>query len=289
MNIHSVLSRLGIEDYTEKRDEILANCIFCGDTKRNFQLNYIKKLYHCWVCNDGGSLNTLISKITGIQREDVTRLFDLDEVDVEKNIELILNIIESSKQKVYNYEQFKIGGRFKWWQQLRNINKSIVEEFDLGLDKITNRLVIPLITGGICVGLSRRAMYADQRPKYLNTTGMNNREFLFGYNNLNMKKQYVVLTEGCIDAINIRQYGYNSIALMGAYISGKNAERVAGDFDKIMLMLDNDEKGIEATQEISEILHKLGTDVYKISYSADDPGSIVSSDQFKSYEKISLI
>ena len=120
---YSILSRLGIHRYREDKDEILADCIFCGDQKENLQINFVKRLYHCWSCDEGGSIYKLINVITGLNKEDAIRLFHLDEVNVDENVQEILSIIKDRKKKTYYYKRFMVSYRHKYWKLSRGINR----------------------------------------------------------------------------------------------------------------------------------------------------------------------
>ena len=166
----------------------------------------------------------------------------------------------------------------------------MVDEFDLGVDEITNRLVIPLIDDGKCYGLVRRATNSNQRPKYLTTKGFDNSKFLYGYDSLNMNEDYVVVTEGCIDTIVSRQLGLNSVAIMGTDLTEYKLKKLAYNFDKVMLMLDNDDAGNLAEERIAERLLVNGVDTYRINYEpVEDPGSLQTIDEVKEYVQYGLV
>ena len=275
----AVLNRIGISDYQESKDEFLCDCILCGDMKKNLQINFVKRVFHCWRCNEGGSIFKLIYMVTGLHRDEATELFKLDEVDVDKNIEETINILSSKTKRVYEYERYLIPDRFVHWEALRGIGKEQVKKFYLGVDEITNRLVIPLMEDGKCLGLTRRAMLSHQQPKYLTTRNFDKSHFIYGYDTLDMTNDTVVITEGCIDTIITRQLGLNSVAIMGVDMTNHNLARLADDFDNIWLMFDNDDAGRMATKTIGERFIDYGaTNINVIEYGRDDPGSLVSMD-----------
>ena len=140
-----------------------------------------------------------------------------------------------------------------------------------------------------CYGLVRRAISTSQKPKYLTTKGFDNSKFIYGYDSVDMDKDYVVITEGCIDAIVSRQLGLNSVAVMGVEITQDKLQRIANDFDRVMLMFDNDHPGKSATDKISKRFIASGCDTYRIEYDAEDPGSLKNIDQVKSYVRCSII
>lgn len=49
------------------REEVrIQTCIFCGNTKYNLEANPAAGVYHCWACNAGGRVDSLLRQITGI-------------------------------------------------------------------------------------------------------------------------------------------------------------------------------------------------------------------------------
>ena len=284
----ALLGRLGITSYTIYGEEYLCNCIFCGDVKNNLQINFIKGLFHCWSCDQGGSLFYLIYKITGLNRNDANKLFHLDEPNIERNIQLTLDIMLGNSKK-YNYKKFLVKERFDKWKKSRKIFRKLVSELNLGYDSLTQRLVIPLTHDKKCVGFCRRALLSYQKPKYLNTKNFSKNKFIFGYDSIQIQKEYILITEGPLDAINMRQLDFNSIALMGSTISDYNLNRIVSDFDKVCLMLDNDKAGKEAQRGIANRFLRTGVNVFNIEYDAEDPGDVTSLDQLINYKKYSLI
>ena len=163
-----------------------------------------------------------------------------------------------------------------------------MEKYKLGYDKFTQRLVIPLLHNNKCIGMCRRAIDNNQKPKYLNTSGISKGSFIFGYDNVNIKEKYVLITEGSLDAITMDQFGFNSVALMGSYITNENAHRISQDFDNICLMLDNDHTGRVSQKSIAEKLMLTGANVFDVRYDTDDPGDITNVNQLSEYVAYNL-
>ena len=283
---YAILRRLGISEYKEdKNGEYICYCIFCGDRKYNLQINFDKRLYHCWVCNQGGSLYNLIYDITGLRKKEANSLFHLNEIDVEKSTLYILDLLQKKKQKKYDYKRFRVNGRYRRWRKV-GIKRSAVKDFELGYDQYTNRLVIPMFDDmQRCVGLSRRAVSNTQRPKYLHTAEFNKKQFLFGYNSLDKEAEYITITEGAIDCIIARQYGMNSIAILGTSMLEGNMIKIAEEFENVLLMLDNDIPGQMAQAKLMGQFVEFGARVYKVNYDAEDPGAIRHKDEILNYER----
>jgi DNA primase len=68
----------------------------------------------------------------------------------------------------------------------------------------------------------------------------------------------VYLVEGFFDCINVDQAGFPAVALMGCSISQAQEELLARYFESVVILLDGDEAGKAATEEISNRLkHRM--------------------------------
>ena len=281
-----ILNILGITDYREEKDEFVTCCIFCGEKKYNFQINFVKKVYHCWVCNDGGSITWLIRKVTGLLPEEANRLFRLDEIDVEKTLETINDNLKVGKQR-YGYLTFTDNDdRFGHWG-MRGINMETVSLLRLGYDKYTRRITIPIFDEAkVCVGIVRRAVHKDQEPKYLYTSGFERNKVV-----QDLTRPYttgVVLVEGHIDAIKLCQLGYNPICIMGTDLSDYAFGYVRENFERVFLMMDNDYAGQVATKKIAQLFFESGMEVYEVEYITNDPGDMISKEQILNSRRYNL-
>ena len=286
-NAEAILTRLGITEYKESKDEYLCYCILCGDQKYNLQINFNKLLWHCWNCDEGGTLFGLLYIVCGIKRKQAVKLFKLDQINVGETLKTVLGILDPKKARYYYYEKFLVSSRYKYWDT-RNINTETVVKYNLGFDKITNRLVIPLMENRKCIGLTRRAIFSEQRPKYLDTKGYDKKKFLYGWDQLDFDEDTVIVTEGPIDTLAVSQLDYNVVGLMGSDLTDYNAKRLAQQFPHVALMLDNDEKGEQVYQDMGLKIMGFGSNSYRIEYETDDPGEIVDERQIKSYTPIFL-
>ena len=276
-NFQNVLNVLGIHDYKEQKDEFLANCIFCGESKYNLQINLRKKLYHCWVCHEGGNLYKLLRIVTGFSEEDSNRLFQLDEIDVNKELKRISEMLNLSKDK-YAYLHFLDDEDvYDHWES-RGIEYETVNELRLGYDKYTNRMVIPIFdVDSVCVGLVRRAVTREQEPKYLYNKGFDRNKVV--YKPRKSEHSHVIVVEGQIDAIKLYQLGYNPVCVMGTDISQYAFDYLCENFNRIFLMFDNDDAGKMATLKAAKRFYSEGVEVYEVEYSTDDPGDLVHTRQ----------
>jgi len=168
----------------------------------------------------------------------------------------------------------------KYLSDLGLINVSDKNAFDV----FVNRIVFPLedsvgnvvaFTGRIYDG-SQGSKYVNSKETYLFKKG----QILYNYHrakdNAKREKQILVV-EGNLDAIRLYSLGIkNVVALMGTSFTKEQAELLKKIRVPVILCLDSDAAGLQATYKIGEILVKNSVDVSVIRLSdAKDPDEYV--------------
>ena len=161
---------------------------------------------------------------------------------------------------------------------INKINESIYDTF-------INRIVIPIKNlQGDVVGFTGRIFNGeDNTAKYLNTKEteiFKKGNMLFNYHNAKnyiRDKNCVIVVEGNMDAIKMSAKGFkNVIALMGVALSSYQVDVLKRLRVPVVLMLDNDNAGLEATVKNGEILEHAGIDTKVIRLSgAKDPDEYI--------------
>ncbi len=157
-------------------------------------------------------------------------------------------------------------------------------------DRFRNRLMFPIIdVRGNVIGFGGRVM-DDSSPKYLNspeTTIFNKRRNLFAMNVVKKSKSdYIILTEGYMDAIALHQYGFDSaVASLGTSLTQEHADMLAKYTSEVVLTYDADAAGQNATQRAIPMLEKTGLRVKILRMQgAKDPDEFLKkfgADRFK--------
>ncbi len=133
-------------------------------------------------------------------------------------------------------------------------------------DKYRNRLMLPVIdVRGDVIGFTSRVM-DDSTPKYLNTPETSifkKRSILYGLNYAkSTKRPNLILVEGNIDVITMHQAGFdNTIATMGTALTEDHIRILAKYTKELVLCLDNDAAGQDATQRAIGLLRSSGLSV----------------------------
>ena len=195
-------------------------------------------------------------------------------------------------------KEFNIGLALDKKDDLYNIllkkNYSLEEISDLGLvnkinlnvyDTFINRIMIPIenLQGNV-VGFTGRIYNGEEdTAKYLNTKEtkiFKKGSILFNYHNARnaiRETKVVVVVEGNMDAITLSAKGIkNVVALMGVAMSQVQIDTLKKLNVPIILMLDNDSAGLEATLKNGELLRKAGVDTLVVRLSdAKDPDEYI--------------
>ncbi len=148
-------------------------------------------------------------------------------------------------------------------------------------DTFINRIVIPIENlKGEVVGFTGRIFNGeDNTAKYLNTKEteiFKKSSLLFNYHNAKKyirDKKCVIVVEGNMDAIKMSAKGFkNVVALMGVALSEEQIEILKRLRVPVVLMLDNDNAGEDATVKNGEVLieNNIDTRVVRLS-GAKDP------------------
>ena len=160
--------------------------------------------------------------------------------------------------------------------KINNVSSKIAKESGLIVQKkdgtwgdmFYDRLMINIYdSDGNVIGFGGREIHDNSNsPKYINTNAtpaFDKSANLYGINwskdNIRKKNQAIVV-EGYMDVITAHKHGYNNVvAAMGVAITGKQINLLMKYFNndepgKIILCLDSDNAGIEATNRVLEVI-----------------------------------
>jgi DNA primase len=126
-----------------------------------------------------------------------------------------------------------------------------------GREFLAGRIVVPDLRGQQPVWLVGRLLAvdlqtddsADPPPKYL---GLHGSKPLLGLEQAGTAPS-VIATEGVFDWLTLRRWGYPTVALLGTHARPDIVERLRG-FQRVYLVLDRDDTGLEATIRLADAL-----------------------------------
>ena len=116
-----------------------------------------------------------------------------------------------------------------------------------------NRFVIPIHNAnGELVAYAGRSIDGSE-PRYKFPAGFHKSLELFNLHRVKGELS-VVLVEGFFDCMKVTQAGFPCVALMGSTMSKAQEQLIADHFAHVVVMLDGDEAGRVAAQQIAERL-----------------------------------
>jgi len=156
---------------------------------------------------------------------------------------------------------------------------------------MNSRITFPIFKSNKIIGISGRAIDNKTEPKYLNTIGLQKNTTLYA---LNITKNYIksenkaIITEGYFDALAVYKIGFkNVVAIMGISLSQEQLNLLKKYCNRVLLLLDQDKTGTEATLKLLLFL-ALNNFSVEISFLKDykDPNEALINNPNKLKESI---
>jgi|TARA_R110002110_G_scaffold48719_3_gene145058 DNA primase len=253
-----------------QNQEFTTNSIFADDEKKHLSINLETGLWQDFKSKETGNFIHLISHIEGIPYISAEKfiarklldspecLFEVSSVRVENEARVskvadeFKNFKPLDQKTGYNSDSLteRLAFTCAMGRHLGKFKFSYCEE-----GKYSNRLIIPYIWDGKPVYFQARRL-SSFGMKYLNPsreeTGVKSSEILFPFNK---KHDYVIVTEGPLDAITLQINGFNATCTQGSMMSKAQARQLKSQ--SVILSYDNDEAGKEGTAKAYRLLKSL--------------------------------
>ena len=163
----------------------------------------------------------------------------------------------------------------------RGFTIEILRRFEVGGN--TDRVWIPVkLKSGQVVGTIFRFLPGVEGGRYVYSSGFQKRNCVFGSYQFEPDRDTVCLVEGAFDCIRMYQLGItNTVALLGDQPAAGQFELVKQLGHTVILALDNDEPGQEATVKVGQLLQHRGHEVLLLKYEGKDPGELKNTKSFE--------
>lgn len=242
--------------------ELLTTCPFCGKAEK-LSVNPSKRVYHCWHCDQSGTLSQILGMDIRLSTPQVTKPEPAVPADVRPpsyyadQIQTLEALPADNPAIVYlrsrGFDPVELSRVFG----LRYCRKGRIFQkvpFDA-----SNTLIIPIVENGVQVGWQARLLYDPKKvddtvlaamgyterkddgslkrpPKYLTSPGLKKQEHLF---NVDSAKTFdtVVVTEGVFDCIRV---GPQGVATLGKLVSDSQKRMLMSLWKTVILLLDPD-------------------------------------------------
>ena len=183
------------------------------------------------------------------REESKTELVSKEKVEVE----------ESEENKPLTFTLQSIDQSHPYLRE-RGLTEKAINTFGIGYfsgrGSMRDRIVIPSTIQTEISSPTRDARSTDRNPAINFPRASINHKRLFNLHRVKGELS-VVLVEGFFDCMKVTQSGYRSVALMGSTMSKAQEDLLAEHFGHVVVMLDGDEAGRRATEEIEERLRRI--------------------------------
>lgn len=276
-----LLSELGVDNVTEKGDELIHGCVVSGyhtnqDKSPTGSLNYEKLVYLCLGCQAAGGLVWYVSMVLGVDRKEA-RKWITTRTGGEDQTSMLLKFYDAMyagkkkhKEPIPTFDERMIS---RWETDThpyigqRGITPENARLFRLGFDTDKNGLVIPHFFKGKLTGWQTRYLQGD--IKYKSTPSFPKARTLFNYQ---PRADSVVVVEAPISVVK-HEGEHHWEATVGANTTEEQIQLLQ-KHSRIILWMDNDAAGWKATHHMAKVL-MASSDVWVVdSPIAGDPGDL---------------
>ena len=311
---NEIRSKCDIVDIIGERIPLVARgknffgvCPFHDDSNPSMCVSREKQIYTCFSCHATGNVFTFLMNYEHMDFRETLRYLgekvgvDVSSVHIAKKntkFDSFYDAYSFSLKYFQNNLLSKAGVNARNYLAKRNIDDSVIKEFEIGLSLDTSDDLTKLLTSkkydlaslnqiglssdardvyidmimfplydlsGKVVGFSGRIYKDNGLNKYLNTKEtpiFKKGQLLYHYHiakeECRLKKSVIVM-EGFMDVIRASTIGVrNTVALMGTALTHEQLQLLKRLSNNIILCLDGDDPGVHATLSIGDMLLEEG-------------------------------
>ena len=271
--IEAVLHDKGLSTIIKKRgDQLFGPCpVHGGDNPRAFVVSLKRNLWHCFTkCDAGGDIVDLVRRLDGkTYRQTAQYLASLAHTLPRPS--QISNGLSTKKPFRPFTRRLSLNGSITWLRE-KGITPETARRFEAGLYEGAG-----FLNG--CIGLrlhdlmGRPIGYAGRRlnpelikqyGKWKFPHGLPKKDLLYNYHRVRSRlHKTLVIVEGPWGVMRLAQLNIPAVALLGIHLSATHYD-ILGKLPKVVLMLDGDRAGKEATTRIRKTL-KVSTQVKQVN------------------------
>ena len=243
----------------ETTDYVVKCCFHSPDKTPSLRIHKQKGYYHCFPCGEKGSLQKLVAYIKGITYTKAGKLLsgniDIKRLkgrwDVSKN-DTRIDSGEIKPLKRYNLpkDTIRLTKRASIYLQSRGLKFKVIHDLyccKKGFYK--GRIITPILDekGKLVCFEARKYSGRIEGKKVLYPKHSPISNYVFNLNNI--KKEYVIVVEGIVDCLKVKQMGLSVVSIFGTQLSSKQAELLSR-FKRIYICFDGDEAGRKKSKEL---------------------------------------
>jgi DNA primase len=295
VNIKEILDHYGLlASMRQNKDQMTGFCPFHKESKPSFHVSLAKNAFHCFGCKAKGNIlnfvhqkesvgireaGLLISQWFGLGKNTPTAVKDDNALKEKSNGEPMVKEEGNIPLKF----ELKLDQESPYFEE-RGLTPETVSHFGLGCcarGLLKGRIAIPIYNQA-----DEIVAYAGRWPgdppegeaKYKLPPGFKKHLILFNLHRAieEAPEKKLIVVEGFFDCFRVWQSGYkNVVALMGSTLSKEQEDLLAGQAKMVILMMDQDEAGRKATQEIlPRLARKLFVRIIEMPSEGDQPDGL---------------
>ncbi len=281
-------------------NNIVALCPFHDDSNPSFSMSLVNGLFICFSCGEKGNFRKFLAQI-GMQPAEIKYHFGQTLEKLKRNAPPPPDptkpgvVMEPNRHipeellGIFNHTPTALVDE--------GFEEGVLQHFQVGIDHKHARMTFPIRDlHGHLVGISGRAMHDDQEPKYkiydkeyvaYDLPPYDTDKGLCLWNAHNIYQQMrnrvthdpIVIVEGFKACMWLQQAGVPFVvALMTKRMSWAQQWMLSRMGSRFIVMLDNDEPGIEGTVNVTRTLAKQSMDVRVVEYDAAQPTDVPRED-----------
>ncbi len=259
IDLRDMLDAAGVQGLRETHKEIVGRCpghvqrTGKEDHRPSWSVNKTTYLHFCFSCGYKGTLTQLLVDLTGAAPVDL-----VDELRRQSFLQRIAVREEPEETVAPVISEWAITNLLadvpRRLLELRWLDRSAVDRYQVRWNADTKQWVLPIRSArGDLLG----AQYRQKGSVLTLPAGMQKSQTVFGYDVVE-PFDYAVMVESPLDAVRLFGLGIPAFATLGAFVSREQVTLMARCFSYVVLALDNDKAGKEATKIVKPMLKKAG-------------------------------
>ncbi len=310
IDIEKLLNKLGVQGIVPLGNNIQASCPFHEDKIASWGINVNNSIWHCFTCSatgdtGNGNLITLVAQIKDISnKEAIHYLYKFAGIKQDITIgtkmvnRQIRNMITNGREvkgrtkeeedtyimkaTIPRYVSYDFYYGLRYFKA-RGINKETLKNHDITFctkGYYRNRAIIPIYNeSGVMTLFEARDITGMNADKVLYPKGAKKADTLYNINSAK-DEESVIVVEGIMDALYLKERGFNTVAIYGIEVSKLQERLLSKYFDKVYLAFDGDKEGYRALIKQAKKL-SLHLSVYIVTLPKGKDPDDISKANFK--------
>lgn len=266
IDLVGILSEAGVRNLKESEKEISGSCpmhvqrLGRADRHASWSMNRYTYLHNCFSCGYKGTLTGLLLDLTGTAPENI---------EAELSRMSFLQKMTTTSPTATEPEPLLTDWSLRNLMvdvpdnllRMRNLRRNAIDAYEVRWDTKKKCWVLPIRSiDGTLIGAQYR-----QRGSVL-TLPRNVPKSLTLFGITVVSSNTVALVESPLDAVRLFGLGIPAVSSLGAWVSNEQCRILARNFSLIIVALDNDPTGREASESTIRAINKLGSVAVPFDY-----------------------